>query len=118
MLATDLTTSDHRTGEEVTDGDDQHDHETDQGRYAGEKGDRADNRPAPRVQEQASQRFAPGQRGGLTGQLRISWIGPGELADLRLGLPIGDRREVALNELIGVRLRLRPGVDLLAGVLL
>ena len=109
---------DLRVGEEVADGDEEHDHEADQGRDSGVERDRADDRPTPRVQQEAAQCLTLEQGGDLTGQLRVGGIGLGECADLRVGLAVGDRREVRVDELVGVRLRLRARVDLLTGVLL
>src|SRR5450755_3426817 len=71
-----------------------------------------------RVQQQTAQGLTLEQRCDLPGQLRVVRVGDRSRAHLRIRLTSGDRRKVASDEPVRVRLRLRSGVDLLARVLL
>ena len=75
------------------------------------RGDRADDRPAPGVEQQAAQRLALEQRRLLFGELRVGGRGERCRADLGVGLPAGDLGEVDVDEVVGVRLGLAPVVS-------
>ena len=71
----DVVGGDLRVGDEVADGDEQHDHEAEEGGDAGVERDGADDRPTPRVEQQAAQRFTLEQGGDLGGELGVGRIG-------------------------------------------
>lgn len=118
LVGYEVVRSDAGIGDEVADGHPEHDDESDQCCDRGVQRQRAHHGPTPCVEEQSAKRLTFEQGGHLTGQLGVGWRSTGQLAHLRIRLTAGHRLQVRRDELVGVGLGLRAGVDLLTRVLL